>query len=74
MNIGMLWLDDAKNRTVEEKVARAAAYYVQKYGQSPNFCLINEASLLETVTIGDVKVQPAKNILPQHLWIGIHQN
>ncbi len=73
MNVGMLWLDDAKNRSIAEKVERAAAYYQQKYGKVPDYCLVSEESITEVLTIGQVQVHPAKNIRPEHFWIGINQ-
>ena len=73
MNIGMMWLDDNKNRSFEEKVKRAAAYYQQKYGQVPNLCMVSEQSLAEVTSIDDIKVQPANFVRPFHFWIGIHQ-
>ena len=37
MDTGMLWYDDDRQRTLEEKVRRAADYYRHKYGQT-HFC------------------------------------
>ncbi len=39
MNAGMLWLDDDKQRPLEERVSRAADYYREKYGRLPELCL-----------------------------------
>lgn len=70
MDIGMMWLDDAKNRTIEEKISRAAAYYQQKYGRKPDFCLINEGSFVEGLNLEQIDVRPAKHIRPAHFLIG----
>ena len=64
MNIGMMWLDDVKDRSLEEKVERAAAYYQQKYGHMPNLCMVSESSLAEDTVFGEIKVQPAKFVRP----------
>jgi hypothetical protein len=39
MQTGMLWLDDDKRRSIEEKVRRAVAYYRDKYGRSLTYVL-----------------------------------
>lgn len=70
MNVGMLWLDDDKNSSFEEKIARAADYYLEKYGVSPEICLVNKISLKEEKIIGKIQVQPVGNVLPHHFWMG----
>ncbi len=71
MNVGMLWLDPDTGRSLEEKVLRAATYYQEKYGQSPQLCYVNVRALAEPTTVGSVQVKPANNVLPSHLWLGI---
>jgi hypothetical protein len=72
MNIGMLWYDDDRQRTLEDKVRRAADYYRRKYGQSPNLCLINPQSANGgPQAVNSIKLQTAANILPHHFWIGV---
>ncbi len=53
MDIGMLspmkrgtpWFDNDKKTDLAAKVGRAAAYYQKKYGQMPNLCFVNPASI-----------------------------
>ena len=45
MDIGMLWFDNDKKTDLAAKVGRAAEYYQKKYGQMPNLCFVNPASL-----------------------------
>jgi len=45
MNIGMLWFDNDKNETINEKILRAANYYQNKYGQSPTLCFVHPSML-----------------------------
>lgn len=72
MNEGMLWLDDDKRLSLEEKVQRAADYYRDKYGRVPNFCLVNTAMLLgEEAQVGVIQVRPAGNVLPNYFWLGM---
>lgn len=80
MNIGMLWLDDDKRRTFEEKVKRAAEYYSEKYGRFPELCLVNtnmlagSASAEENKKVGRIEVQPTQTVLPHHFWLGMKAN
>jgi hypothetical protein len=71
MNIGMLWLDDDKRRSIEEKVRRAAAYYQTKYGQEPELCLVNTLMLESERRVDAIRVQPAKNVRPDYFWLGM---
>jgi hypothetical protein len=72
MDIGMLWYDDDRQRTLEDKVRRAADYYRHKYGQSPNLCLINPQSANGgPEAVNSIELQTAPNILPHHFWIGV---
>ena len=71
MNVGMLWLDDDKGSTLEEKILRAADYYLNKYGQSPNMCLVNQAQLDEEKQFGRIQVRPVQNVLRNHFWVGV---
>ena len=70
MNEGMLWLDDSKNRTVEDKITRALLWYKENYGPKPNLCFVNQKISAEEVTIDGVDIRPASFIQPNHFWIG----
>lgn len=74
MHVGMLWLDDDKNRSIEDKIKRAADYYRKKYGRAPELCLVNVRVLTEDRKIGSIQVQPAKNVLPHHFWLGMRES
>jgi hypothetical protein len=71
MEIGMLWLDDDKKSSLDEKIRKAAAYYLDKYGQKPDICLVNQAMLAEEKKVDAIQVQPANNVLPNHFWVGV---
>lgn len=77
MHTGMLWFDNS-DTTLEQKVQRGVKYYMDKYGKSPNLCLVHPTSFLDTdsrtVQVGDVSVRPYRPVLPGHLWIGIEDN
>ncbi len=80
MKVGLLWYDDDKERTLEEKVRRAVDHYRQKYDESPTLCLVNPS--LVDHSGGDVsgqghrmvdaiELRTAHNVLPHHFWIGV---
>lgn len=70
LDVGMLWLDDSKNRSFEEKLLRAADYYRSKYGRVPNLCLVNKKMLPDEKKIGGIQVRPVANVLLHHFWLG----
>ena len=71
MSVGMLWFDDSK-KPLAEKIEAARAYYVKKYGQEPNTCLVHpsmmEGNIHLSLTMG---IRPYRPVLPGHIWIGI---
>jgi hypothetical protein len=67
----MLWLDDDKKSTLEEKVWRAADYYQQKYGRAPELCLVSKKTLADELIVGEIEVRPVGNVMPNHLWLGV---
>ncbi|MGD2079099.1 MAG: hypothetical protein PVH18_12000 [Chloroflexota bacterium] len=74
MKVGMLWLDDDRQTTLEDKVLRAADYYREKYGQAPDLCLVHKTTVDQEKQVGKIRVQPAKNILPHHFWMGVNNS
>ncbi|MCP5094307.1 MAG: hypothetical protein GY943_02010 [Chloroflexi bacterium] len=74
MNVGMLWLDDDKKRPFDEKVKRAADYYVTKYGRMPTVCLVNPKMLAQEKKIDEINVSPIRTVLPYYFWLGVEPN
>ena len=74
MNAGMLWLDADQKRPFDEKVKRAAEYYQEKYGRSPELCYVNSAMLTDEKQIGRIQVKPIKTVLFNHFWLGVNTN
>lgn len=71
MKTGMLWFDNSPKTALSEKVFEAVAYYIKKYGQRPNMCLVNPVMLPEgQIQIDGIMVLPWRTITPGHLWIG----
>jgi hypothetical protein len=77
MNVGMLWFDNDKNTALAAKVERAARYYRQKYGRSPDLCLVHPTMLAEDLgqqaQPDRVALRSNRLILPGHLWIGVDE-
>lgn len=72
MEIGMLWRDADPNRSLAEKVIRAATYYARKYGQPADLCYAHPSMVAEEgQQCGAVRVKPDREILPNHFWIGV---
>jgi hypothetical protein len=80
MNTGMLWFDNDPKAELSVKVQRAAIYYRDKYGKTPNLCFVHPSMIcLPAETPGTslksagVEIRPNRSILPNHLWIGFAQ-
>jgi hypothetical protein len=77
MDIGMLWFDNDKKADLRAKIARAAKYYQNKYGDTPNLCFIHPGMLPENGNgsqAGEIEVRTSNTILPHHFWIGVNQS
>lgn len=74
MKVGLLWFDDNKSRSLAEKVARAAAYYQQKYAIAPTLCYVHPSTLNGAeFKANGVEVRAAPTVLPNHFWIGVEE-
>ena len=81
MDIGMLWFDNDKKSDYEAKIERAAAYYRDKYGKTPNLCFVhpcmipnaNRNAEKPSLKSQGVEIRTSKTMLPNHFWIGIHR-
>ena len=75
MNIGMLWFDNDNKIDLAAKIQRAASYYANKYGRSPNLCFIHP-SMLGGGTVNTngsgIEVRTTRSVLPNHFWLGVN--
>ena len=72
MKTGMLWFDNDPKADLSTKIARAADYYVRKYGQRPSICFVHPTMLNGIVPHApDIDVRPNRQVLPNHLWLGL---
>lgn len=81
MEIGMLWFDNDKQVDLLTKVKRAAKYYEEKYGRTPNICFVHptmvlndgqDATQTSTNSTKIIELRTSKLVLPNHFWIGIN--
>lgn len=68
---GMLWLDNDPARTLDDKVARAATRYQDKYGRQPTVCYVRPSALdgIEARQVGLVRLDVDKHTLPHHFLL-----
>jgi len=70
----MLWLLEDGKAPIEEKIARAAAFYQEKYGKKATRCRLNPRSLKAKeafpVAVGEMKCLVDIRVLVGHVSIG----
>lgn len=68
----MLWFDNDKTRTLQEKIEQAVEYFTEKHGASPNVCYlhIDARAESEELKIDNLVLKTAKTVLKHHLWLG----
>jgi len=66
---GLLWLDDDPNRSLADKVLRAAERYQQKFGAAANICYVHPSALNGGGDTNGVAVQASQTVLPHHFLI-----
>ena len=77
MEIGLLWFDDSKKKTLEEKVDQARAAYCAKSrfaGETPDTCFVHRAMLPEgeeAKRVNGVQIVASPTIPHHHLLIGV---
>jgi hypothetical protein len=78
MDTGMLWFDNDPKVDLYDKIIRAATYYKNKYGKTPDLCYVHPSMLNEKRQRSQgIEIRTHRQVLPNHLWLGIndlHQN
>ncbi len=69
-----VWYDDNPRKTVGAKIDEAVLRYKERYGRTPDICMLNEAIPLgeyqpSPLTNG-LKVLAAKNVPQNYFWVG----
>jgi hypothetical protein len=75
MKVGMLWFDAEQSQPLEDRLARAASYYRQKYGAQPNVCFMHPsvAAGQAQEAVPGMALRTDKAVLPYHFWMGVGQ-
>jgi hypothetical protein len=71
MDIGMLWFDNDKKRSLVEKVLAAAAYYETKYGQKANLVHGHPETVGDVRSVDGIRVVKNQSVLRDHFWVGV---
>lgn len=76
MITGMLWFDNDKKTTFNNKIDQAVKYYRKKYGQAPDICFVHPKmiSAEKDAVPAKLEVKASPMILQHHFWIGTKQN
>ena len=79
MDMGLLWCDGGKKKTLEDKVNEAVAAYRVKprfAGGRPDTCYVHPAMLNgeQEIRINGVRVVATSIIAPHHLLVGVEQS
>ena len=73
MNIGMLWFDNDSKVDLATKVHRAADYYRNKYGKTPNLCFVHPSMVENASYQGNgIELRTTRSVLPNHFWLGVN--
>jgi hypothetical protein len=71
MNTGILWFYGEK-KPLEESIKKAVKYYENKYGRTPNLCLVHPSALEGNVHLSlTMSIRPYRPVLPGHIWVGM---
>jgi hypothetical protein len=79
MEIGLLWCDGNKKKTLEERGKEAVAAYGAKprfAGEKPDACYVHPSMLNgeQGILINSVRVSATPIIAPHHLLVGVEQS
>ncbi len=75
MQVGMLWFDGDNQLDLYTRIERAATYYKDKYGRTPNLCVVHPATFnKETVERAvNLEIRSSITVQPNYFWLGIKE-
>jgi hypothetical protein len=71
MNSGMLWFDDDPRKSLETKIAQAAARFSEKHGRRPTTCCVSPSVAGMPQALAGIRVIALARIRPNYLWLGL---
>jgi len=73
MNTGMLYFDNDPKTDLATKINLAADYYQKKYGKRPDLCFAHPSMIGKNApNVAGIEVRSNRQVLPHHLWMGMH--
>lgn len=78
MNLGMLWFDGSKDKSVTDKAVDGAQFYALKYNRIPNLCFVNPKMMptdadgkpMQSFRRGDLEIRSNRSVQPNYFWLG----
>ncbi len=71
MDIGLLWYDDDKKKTLEVKINEASVRYHARFGVLPNVCHVHGNGDEARKQVGKIAIVPNPAIRPNYYWLGV---
>ena len=71
MENGLLWFDDRKKISTEQKIENAVLFFKEKYGKKPDCCYINtaESGLDAPDRLAGLRIETSQYVLPNHFLL-----
>lgn len=67
----LLWFDDTKKKTVEQKILEGVERYLERFGERPNVCVVHRGAQVPALGI---EIREAEYVRPNYFWIGLEDN
>ncbi len=63
----LAWYDDDRKKPAREKIDEAVERFIEKYGYSPNLCLVSDS---EPVEHEELVVRSVHRVARHNYWLG----
>ncbi len=73
MDIGLLWYDDDKKKTLEVKLQEASVRYQARFHAIPNVCHVHGNGEEARTAVGKISIVYNPVIRPNYFWIGLEE-
>jgi hypothetical protein len=74
MDVGMMWFDEERGTELRARIDRAARYYKDKYGRTPNLCYIHPRTAEGEVRAkAEIEVRTSQSVQPDYFWLGLKE-
>lgn len=68
--IMMMWFDSSPKSTLEQKIDKAAEYYLNKFKTSARFCVVSRGAIHEPYVYKGIEIVDNKYVIPNTFLIG----